>query len=98
MEPSGRNQWQPVANRNAAKRLKQAKIVATGCDRLPIGAHGKEGVDGSSPSEGSAKVPQIRDFPFRIGLHVQQPALGMEPIMEPSDLEAPCEAGVLVSY
>jgi hypothetical protein len=26
--------------------------------------HGKEGVDGSSPSEGSAKVPQIRHFPF----------------------------------
>jgi hypothetical protein len=31
----------------------QAKTVAVGCARLPIGAHGKEGVDGSSPSEGS---------------------------------------------
>ena len=27
------------------KRLKQAKTVATGCDQLPIGAHGKEEVD-----------------------------------------------------
>jgi hypothetical protein len=27
------------------KRLKEAKTVAVGCDRLPIGAHGKEGVD-----------------------------------------------------
>jgi hypothetical protein len=39
------------------KRLEQAKTVATGCDQLPIGAHGKEGVDGSSPSEGSQKSP-----------------------------------------
>src|SRR5207249_1226372 len=30
---------------------------ATGCHRLPFGSHGKEGVDGSSPSEGSAKPP-----------------------------------------
>jgi hypothetical protein len=38
----------------------QAKTVATGCSRSPFGAHGKEGVDGSSPSEGSAKVPHTR--------------------------------------
>src|SRR2546430_9668089 len=42
---------------------KQAKTVAVGCDQLPFGAHGKEGVDGSSPSEGSAKAPQ-RGFVF----------------------------------
>jgi hypothetical protein len=35
------------------KRLKEARTVAVGCDRLP--RDGKEGVDGSSPSEGSAK-------------------------------------------
>jgi hypothetical protein len=57
-EPNGRNPWQAVANRKAAEQLKQAQAVATGCDKLPIGAHGKEGVDGSSPSEGSAKVPE----------------------------------------
>jgi hypothetical protein len=52
MEPSGRNQWQPVANAEARKRLKQAKTVAVGCDQLPWDLDGKEGVDGSSPSEG----------------------------------------------
>ena len=57
MEPNGRNRLQPVANGSARKRLNQAETVATGCDRLPIGAHGKEGVDGSSPSEGFRLVP-----------------------------------------
>jgi hypothetical protein len=37
------------------ERLKQAKTVAVGCDRLPETFHGKEGVDGSSPSEGFSK-------------------------------------------
>jgi len=49
------NRWQMHEPRN---RLQQAKTVATGCDRLPIGAHGKEGVDGSSPSEGFTKSLQ----------------------------------------
>ena len=48
------NRWQMHEPRN---RLQQAKTVATGCDRLPIGAHGKEGVDGSSPSEVFDKIP-----------------------------------------
>ena len=48
------NWWQMGT---ARRRLKQAKTVAMGCDRLPIGAHGKEGVDGSSPSEGLQKAP-----------------------------------------
>jgi hypothetical protein len=43
----------------AAERLKQAKSVAAGCHRLPIGAHGKEGVDGSSPSEVFPKYLQM---------------------------------------
>jgi hypothetical protein len=34
------------------KRLQQAQTLAVGCHWLPIVAHGKEGVDGSSPSEG----------------------------------------------
>jgi hypothetical protein len=56
---TGGNRWQTQQRR---KRLKSAETVAVGCDRLPIGAHGNEGVDGSSPSEGLAKVPQIRSF------------------------------------
>jgi hypothetical protein len=50
---TGRNQRQIEA---ARKPQKQAKSVAIGCDRLPREVHGKEGVDGSSPSEGSAKA------------------------------------------
>jgi hypothetical protein len=44
------------------KRLKQAKTVAMGCDPLPLNLDGKEGVDGSSPSEGSAKAAEIAAF------------------------------------
>jgi hypothetical protein len=62
MEQSGRNPWQPVANAVKRYRRNQAKTVAVGCDRLPIGAHGKEGVDGSSPSEGFAKFLLISSF------------------------------------
>ena len=47
---TGANRWQIESARKAPK---QAETVAMGCYWLPIGAHGKEGVDGSSPSEGS---------------------------------------------
>jgi hypothetical protein len=43
------------------KPQKQAKTVATGCHPLPESFHGKEGVDGSSPSEG-LKSLQISIF------------------------------------
>jgi hypothetical protein len=36
-----------------SKPRDQAKSVAVGCDWLPRASNGKEGVDGSSPSEGS---------------------------------------------
>jgi hypothetical protein len=62
MEPRGCNRWQPVANRLDPEAPKEAKTVAAGCDRLPQAAHGKEGVDGSSQSEGSAKAAQIAAF------------------------------------
>src|ERR671930_2609781 len=51
---TGGNQWQIESPR---KRQRQATTVAVGCDQLPFGAHGKEGVDGSSPSEGFGEVP-----------------------------------------
>src|ERR671934_94997 len=65
--------WSPVVatrgNRSQIRRppkpQKQAKSLAVGCDGLPPGAHGKEGVDGSSPSEGSTKAPHVGAFPFR---------------------------------
>jgi hypothetical protein len=46
---TGGNRWQMG---RPSKRLKQANTVAVGCDWLPESFHGKEGVDGSSPSEG----------------------------------------------
>jgi hypothetical protein len=58
---TGGNRSQIVSTR---KRLQQAKTVAAGCDRLPQAAHGKEGVDGSSPSESSAKYLQNAPFPL----------------------------------
>jgi hypothetical protein len=45
----------------ARRRLKQAKTIAVRCARLPETFHGKEGVDGSSPSEG-LKYLQIGHF------------------------------------
>jgi hypothetical protein len=36
--------------------LNYGETVAPGCHQLRFGSHGKEGVDGSSPSEGSAKA------------------------------------------
>src|SRR6185369_2415090 len=39
-----------------------AKTVATGCADMPLRAHGKEGVDGSSPSEGFTKRSPVRQF------------------------------------
>jgi hypothetical protein len=57
------NRWQ-MRRRN--KPQKQAKSVAPGCHRLPANFHGKEGVDGSSPSEGSAKTPHTGVFQFFI--------------------------------
>src|SRR5207245_11639580 len=50
MEPSGCNRWQPVANAQPPGAAKASKTFAVGCD-------GKEGDDGSSPSEGFAIPP-----------------------------------------
>jgi hypothetical protein len=52
MEQSGRNRWQPVANGTRPESAQTSETVALGCDQLPAAFHGKEGVDGSSPSEG----------------------------------------------
>jgi hypothetical protein len=42
---------QPQTHRAHRRRI-QAKTVAVGCHPLPETFHGKEGIDGSSPSEG----------------------------------------------
>ena len=46
---NGGNQWQIVCGQELRN---QAKSLAVDCDRLPDVVDGKEGVDGSSPSQG----------------------------------------------
>ena len=58
---TGSNRWQMGG---CPERLRQAQTIAVGCDRLPKLFHGKEGVGGSSPSEGFSKAPQIGAFCF----------------------------------
>jgi hypothetical protein len=50
--------------------------------RPTLDLHGKEGVNGSSPSEGSAKAPHVGAFAFDPTCRVAQRAVGMEPFME----------------
>jgi hypothetical protein len=81
---TGGNRWQMADPR---KPLKQAypQPVATHGNRF--GAHGKEGVDGSSPSEGSAKAPHVGAFLVQVDLLNVDHAVGMELWMEPSTKE-----------
>jgi hypothetical protein len=65
VEKRGGNGAQTVRAFQAPKPPQQAKSLATGCDRLPPKSHGKKGVDGSRPSEGSAKAPHVGAFSFR---------------------------------
>jgi hypothetical protein len=68
MEPCGCNRWRLVASRVGARTPKSGQNLALCCDRLRKGAHGKEGVDGSSPSEGDPRPRsrrcQARAAPF----------------------------------
>jgi hypothetical protein len=72
MEPRGCNRWQSAANRLGLEAAKTSEIR---CHRLP--PDGKEGVDGSSPSEGFREVPANQPLPpapvaTRLGLDVHQ--------------------------
>jgi hypothetical protein len=79
-----RNPWQTFGRRRPGNGLNQRETVAPGCHRLPFGSHGKEGVDASSPSEGSAKAPETGLFHFvvQIDLLLVDRAVGMEPFRE----------------
>jgi hypothetical protein len=59
---TGGNRWQIERPR---KRLKYADPQPVATRGNGSGAHGKEGVDGSSPSEGSAKAPHVGVLAFR---------------------------------
>jgi hypothetical protein len=65
MEPRGCNRSQSEATQQRVEGAKQAKSVAVGCQRLLPRFHGKEGVDGSSPSEGlSGTTKPLQKAPF----------------------------------
>jgi hypothetical protein len=57
MEQRGRNGWQMFGPPRAQNGLSSDKTVATSCYRLLGRQHGKEGIDGSSPSEGLDESP-----------------------------------------
>src|SRR5579862_2622045 len=61
---TGGNQWQMGQPR---KSLKQADPQPVATHGNGFGAHGKEGVDGSSPSEGFRKFLLISSFRCRQG-------------------------------
>ena len=80
MEPGAATDGNRSQTASTRKRLKQGKTVAAGCDRLPQAAHGKEAVDGSSPSEGSLQKPRITGL--FVSDQVQMVELE-EPFLEP---------------
>jgi len=75
---TGGNRWQMGHPR---KRLKQADRQPMATDGNRFGPHGKEGVDGSSPSEG-LQNPRSRGFFVQDDLLLTQRAMGMERSME----------------
>jgi hypothetical protein len=59
-EATRRERFSVLKPRN---RLNKPNLFATRCHRLPTKSHGKEGVDGSSPSEGSKRPAK---WPIRV--------------------------------
>jgi hypothetical protein len=56
-----------------------------GCDQLPESFHGKEGADGSSPSEGFTKGQQMAFFVASIVyVHLARGSLNLSPRSVPS--------------
>jgi hypothetical protein len=62
MEKRGRNRRQEVDRWMPLKARQQAETVSSVSRRSPQTPHGKEGVDGSSPSEGFAKALDTAPF------------------------------------
>jgi hypothetical protein len=67
MEPGGRNRWQIGEPR---KRLKQADRQREATHGNRFAAHGKEGVDGSSPSEASFRKTKPLQIVALLGVEV----------------------------
>jgi hypothetical protein len=82
--PNGhiRNDTRGVSRRIAASLIR----LICGRNCVASDRDGKEGVDGSSPSEGSAKAQQTAILPFGLTCALQY-AVGVEPFMELSGPE-----------
>ena len=72
MEPSRRNQWQSAANRPAAETAETSQICCRRWRLVAAGVNGKEGVDGSSPSEGSAELAANRLVSLAVSTTIQR--------------------------
>ncbi len=70
----GANGGKRSARRKGENSLNYRQTVATGCHQLPFGSHGKEGVSGSSPEEGSHKSPANGVFVFPTAVQFVQRA------------------------
>jgi hypothetical protein len=80
----GAQRLQPVAIGGKCDVPKTTQTSENRCRelrQLPEPFHGKEEVDGSSPSEGSAKAAQIESFLIELSCATST-ALGMEPFTE----------------
>ena len=66
MEPGVATARKSDAPRVIGTPLNHAQTVANACLHLRRGAHGKEGVNGSSPSEGLQKTPHVGAFTFSL--------------------------------
>jgi hypothetical protein len=86
MEPSGGKRWQTVGLEGRKNRPETAPLSASVCHRSLPRRHGKEGVDGSSPSEG-LQNPRSRGFFVQDDLLFVVRAVGMELFMELSRRE-----------
>src|SRR5437763_15429806 len=81
--------WSPVVamggnhrqDAKGRKPQKQAKTIATGCHRLPEKFHGKEGVSGSSPEEGSQESPANARFFLSLCTALRPACSGMEHVL-----------------
>jgi hypothetical protein len=62
MEPRGCNRWQSVANHGASETAETSENRCRRLQPVAVWSDGKEGVDGSSPSEGSAKFLLVSSF------------------------------------
>jgi len=73
----------------ASKARDSLQLAASSCIRLPGSRDGKEGVDGSSPSEGSVKSAARPRFRVQSDLLAVERAVGLEPFMELSHQKSP---------